>query len=558
MASPAPSPDTPADRASTAASAGTIGTGAALTLAGTAVGGVLLLLNEWLAARWLGLPGYGLFALALALAKIGDKLAVLGLHVASLRFIAPARQRGDQAALAGLLRATVLPCAAAGVLLAGAGAWLAEPLAMQLFDKPALAALIGPAMLAVPFFALCELLGNIARGYGRLQHYVIARHLAPQLSLLLLLLAGRALAGSPPGPWPAPLLAAWAFALSGLVAALIAALLLRQAMRQDRSGPPAARETGPATAPAAADPHWRRRLWAYAVPVWANSLLYLAIGWADLLLLGWLAPAEAAGLYRACTQAVIAFDMLSIAFNAASANAFALAAAAVAAGAAAPGLAAPLAQALRGLVLLGTPLLAVLLLQADAVLLLLGPAFVPAADALRVLALGQFVHAWFSIVGFALVMSGRQGLETRNAALAAALNIGLNLWLIPRWGPLGAALASASTLLALNLLRLHQLRRHHGLLAVRSQELRLLAGGLALAAAGTGLVRSLLPGNSGPAAAILQLLTTAACAVAGLWFLGLRRDERVSLLRLLCPRLRLRPGMAQAERSSGPVHPNRP
>lgn len=498
-----------------------VGQGAALTLAGTAVAGLLLLFNEWFAARWLGLPAYGLFALALALAKIGDKLAVLGLHVTALRFVPPARLRGDHGALVRLVRDCVWPSALAGALLALAGASLAVPLATDLFGKPALAPLIGPVMLAVPFFALTEVLGNVARGLGNLGHYVIARHLAPQLVLLALLLLGHGLERTTGIPLAVPAWAAWSFAASGLVAAALAAWLVRRTL----AGMP--RRAAPAVAEAADDVP-RRMLWRSAWPVWVNGLLYLVIGWADLLLLGWLAPVEAAGLYRACAQAVIVFDMLSVAFNAASAHAFALAACAVGAAAVARGLVVPLTQALRGLVLLATPVLAVLLLQADAVLSLLGPAFVPAAGTLRVLALGQFLNCWFSIVAFALVMSGRQGLEMRNAAAAAVVNLALNAALIPHWGTLGAALASAATLLMLNLLRLRQLHAHHGILACRTPELRLLLSGLAVAGLGQLLWHGLggPTGNFTASEALLSILMTAACTGAGLVWPGLQAGQR--------------------------------
>lgn len=502
-----------------------VGHGAALTLAGTAVAGLLLLLNEWLAARWLGLPGYGLFALALALAKIGDKLAVLGLHVAALRFVPPARLRGDHGALIRLVRDCLWPSALAGGLLALVGAILAEPLASGVFGKPALASLIGPAMLAVPFFALTEVLGNVARGLGHLGHYVIARHLAPQVVLLGLLLLGHALTGTTGLPLAAPAWAAWSFAASGFLAALLAAGLVARSLAALRraGGGAASTHTNALASPS---------LWRLAWPVWVNGLLYLVVGWADLLLLGSLAPVEAAGLYRACAQAVIVFDMVSVAFNAASAQAFALAAGMAGAHAVARGLDLPLKQALRGLVLVSTPVLAMLLFRAESVLSLLGPSFLPATGTLRVLAIGQFLNCWFSIVAFALIMSGRQGLEMRNAVVAAALNLSLNVALIPRWGTLGAAVASTATLLVLNLLRLWQLRVQYGLLACRAAELRLLLSGLAAAGLGQVLWVALggPTGNFTVVQALASLVFTSLWAAAGLLWPGLPAEERRALM----------------------------
>ena len=44
-----------------------------------------------------------------------------------------------------------------------------------------------------------------------------------------------------------------------------------------------------------------------------------------------------------------------------------------------------------------------------------------------------------------LVASGRQALDLRIMATAAALNVSLNLWLIPRAGLLGAAAANVAS-----------------------------------------------------------------------------------------------------------------
>ena len=60
-------------------------------------------------------------------------------------------------------------------------------------------------------------------------------------------------------------------------------------------------------------------------------------------------------------------------------------------------------------------------------------------------------------------MGGWQRLEAGNTAAAAGLNLVLNLLLIPSFGLLGAAFATAASLIGLAIVRCVQIRRLLGL-----------------------------------------------------------------------------------------------
>jgi O-antigen/teichoic acid export membrane protein len=76
---------------------------------------------------------------------------------------------------------------------------------------------------------------------------------------------------------------------------------------------------------------------------------------------------------------------------------------------------------------------------------------------LTILAAGQLARAGPG--GFAmhiLSMSGHQNLKLVGDVVLAATNIGLNLYMIPRWGLVGAAIATGISILGVNLLRILQ------------------------------------------------------------------------------------------------------
>ncbi|AEA46576.1 polysaccharide biosynthesis protein [Archaeoglobus veneficus SNP6] len=92
------------------------------------------------------------------------------------------------------------------------------------------------------------------------------------------------------------------------------------------------------------------------------------------------------------------------------------------------------------------PIFLVLFFFPDAVLwLLYGEAYVPAAYALRALALGFFTHVMLGPNGLTLIAAGEAKFPTIAGFIAAVINFVLNLILIPLFGITGAAIASAST-----------------------------------------------------------------------------------------------------------------
>jgi O-antigen/teichoic acid export membrane protein len=78
-----------------------------------------------------------------------------------------------------------------------------------------------------------------------------------------------------------------------------------------------------------------------------------------------------------------------------------------------------------------------------------------------------------------LLMSGRSWLSLGNAAITLALNVGLDLLLIPKYGILGAAIGHATSLALRNLLALYQINRLMDMWAFTDQSLKIAGVSLA-------------------------------------------------------------------------------
>ena len=111
---------------------------------------------------------------------------------------------------------------------------------------------------------------------------------------------------------------------------------------------------------------------------------------------------------------------------------------------------------------LGYPVFLIIMLFSPSLLLVFGPDFVKAGTTLRLLALGQMVNAAVGPAGFMLSMTGRQKLNMFNSIGLAALNIVLNIVMIPKYGIAGAALATTIALGLINLARVIEVKILYG------------------------------------------------------------------------------------------------
>ncbi len=92
-----------------------------------------------------------------------------------------------------------------------------------------------------------------------------------------------------------------------------------------------------------------------------------------------------------------------------------------------------------------------LIIFAPVILTIFGPEFVSASWELKILVCGQIVNALCGSVGYLMIMTGHQNKSFIVFASSALLNIALNAILFTLLGPLGAAIATATTAVLWNI-----------------------------------------------------------------------------------------------------------
>ena len=104
------------------------------------------------------------------------------------------------------------------------------------------------------------------------------------------------------------------------------------------------------------------------------------------------------------------------------------------------------------------PLFLVATLFAPYLVILPGAGFAPAWPLLIAFGVGAMINAATGAVGYMLLMTGYQKLSFLNSLVAVAVNIGLGIYLTPRYGAMGTAISTGLAICALNIMRLIQVR----------------------------------------------------------------------------------------------------
>ncbi len=463
---------------------GGLARGGLLNLGSSVASQLAMLVLTVVLARVLGREAAGVYFQAFAFLSLLSLLSLAGFRGALTRFVAMHLANDDVPRMVGAVRLALCISVPASVALAG-GLFAAAPwLARSAFDEPRLEVALRVAAVALPAVSLQEAALSATQGFRTMKPFaLVGLLLEPLLRLALsgaLLAVGFGLRGT-----------LVALAVSSWIGATAAITCLHRLVGQARDGCSAA---GPAVVVDA------RPFLRYSAVAWVASLASTGLIWADTIILGLVVTSSAVGVYNASarlvTLAVFVINPINAAFAPRIANLFARGELGL--------LREVYTVATSWIVRLSLPAFAILLVLPGSLLgLFFGRAYGAGATVVVILALGQLCNAATGPCGMVINMSGRNRLNLIDNLLVLALNIGLNLVLIPLWGINGAALAWAVSLGAVNVLRVLQVR-----IIVRSLpfDVAQAKAFVAAAAAGaTALVTSqLLPeGGTGAVAGIV-------------------------------------------------------
>lgn len=386
--------------------------GVRIAVAGAAFGLQVLL------TRLLGVHEFGRYVYALSWITFISQVGVLGFDTASLRFVAAHEAKGEWGPLRGFLErsrhvAIVLSTAMSAVM--ATTVWI-----LRVRLDPGLVAPLMVSALMLPVLALLQVavsqlqaLRRVVAGQG-VQGLVKPILLASGLVAVTLAGAGK----------PTALAAMTANVAATGFAGAVAWLVLRRVL-------PKAVE--------AAEAEYQTALWIRtAIPLFLITAAQMILAQTDILMLGAMRSTTDAGIYAVASQLATLITFAIMAANTIVAPMIA----SLHAQGRREELQRVLTLSARGVLLYAIPVVLVLAFGGRFILRLYGATFIEGYPAILILSAGQLTIAVCGSVGFLLTMTGHEGIATRAIGMSALLNLVLNLALIPRFGMVGAAIAT--------------------------------------------------------------------------------------------------------------------
>jgi O-antigen/teichoic acid export membrane protein len=461
----------------------------------------------FLLARLIGADGYGLYGLAISAAAMFTGISALGLDDAMVRYVAIMRRRGDEPGLWGTIQVGIGVATTTGFVMGLALYVAAAPIAEGLFNEPRLTPLLRLMALLVPFLTLSSVLNGCARGFGRMDYAALGTNVV-QSTLRMVLLGGLALIELDVRG------ALIVFGISDVVASLTLFLLLNREFEFRRPMRTNVRRDV-------------RAIFGFALPLWFSGLLNQFQGNIEILLLGALRSVTSVGIYTLVGKV----NMLGhVAYRAIIVSVKPVLASLHDAGdqAALSGL---YATTTRWTLALNMPFFLAMVLYAETILFIFGPAFTAGAGALVVLAVAELAVGATGISGSIIDMTGHVRVKLANTVLSMVVLLAGSALLIPRWGIMGAAVASLISVVTIEVARLLEVWILERLQPYRWSTVKPLVAGLVALVCGLAL-QQLVPLGEAVLLPVLQGMVVMGTYVVALVTLGITSEDRLVLERI--------------------------
>jgi O-antigen/teichoic acid export membrane protein len=198
------------------------------------------------------------------------------------------------------------------------------------------------------------------------------------------------------------------------------------------------------------------------LPLMIVSATTLIANNADIVMIGWLSTTREVGFYSVASK----LGLLTSFFHLLTASALAPKIASLNSENKKKEMQTMVQQITKGLIIIGIISLIIFAAAGNYILRIWGDSFTVAYWPLIVISAGQFFNISTGVTGIILIMTGYEKLVGYVTLSSALINIALNLILIPSYGALGAAIATASTVTVENVIKFFIVKSKVGILTI--------------------------------------------------------------------------------------------
>tara|TARA_B100001559_G_C16473568_1_gene610224 strand:- start:227 stop:1726 length:1500 start_codon:yes stop_codon:yes gene_type:complete len=409
-----------------------IGKESSITFVGLLYGNLNRYLYTALLARWVGPEFLGIYSIANSIMLISEVFAKMGLETGIMRFISRLNPELDKEKInlligSSLKMVSVFSLSIMIILIISSGTIVDNYFNGQSLLKPVLIIFA----IAIPFNALIQISAFATQGFKRLKYKtIVTQFLNPTILLLSMVFCYWFM--SKEYTIMIPILT------TGVIGFLFMIIVLKKVSGFKNNQ--------------ILESKINYELLKFSYPLMFVTILQTLMHWMDILMLGYFTNPLTVGLYHPAARTAGLLQALLLSFLSIYAP--------LAAQFHSQGDKVKLSNTYqlvnRWLLIFAIPISAVFILFPEKVLLLFGSQYLESSQVLVLLTIATFTQAILGAAGPTLSMSGYTKLVLFNSIGTFILNFGLNIWLIPIYGILGAAIATLTSLTIIGLIRVTQ------------------------------------------------------------------------------------------------------
>jgi O-antigen/teichoic acid export membrane protein len=405
----------------------TILRGAGITAFGLFFSKTMTYIYRALVGRALGPEAYGMLTTGMMIGGIAATFAGAPVKNGLKKFIPEFQEEGDIASIKGMVLSALQLNLIGSILVGTIIFYYAEFLAVEIFSNKGLI----PILQVFGFLQIVArpeaILTSATVAFNKAKYKVISTNIFQPITQLVLtiifIIAGMRVMG-----------AVW-----GWVGAIALAVPLNLYFLEKKVGPVLTAKVKPK--------YSRKKLFNYSYPLFLSGMIGTFLGWADTAFIGYFMDQTAVGFYNAAYPTALILTIPVQAFGTLALTSFSELGA--------KGLSKDeaLKTLTRWVFALTFPgFLIMTLYSSELLTLLFGSEYAKAGLALSIVAFGTMFSSALGKIGDILKSAGKTQIIFYNTTLNMVLNIGLNILLIPIYGIVGAAIATASSTVVMNII----------------------------------------------------------------------------------------------------------
>jgi O-antigen/teichoic acid export membrane protein len=415
-------------------------------------------------ARYFGPELYGVFSLLIVISGWVIAFSTLGLSDGLLRYVPFYRGKKEQDKINYLFRFSMIALLFSSIISGILLYLFSDIISISLFHNIELSFFLKVFSFFLPISTIAYLLVSVIRGYEKIMEYVALYNLLPNVSrfVFLLFFIYLGLSGGA---------IVFSFCLGIFTMLVAASLLCKYKIPELLLKSKLPEETGK---------ELKRELFRYSLPVLFFGLISTLFYWIDSLCLAYFKSATEVGIYNAAVTIAMLLGMTSDLFNQLffpliireySKNNISLIK--------------NLSKTItKWIFMINLPFFILMIFFPGAIInLLFGVEYLAAENSLRILLVGSLFASLASVSNQLLYMMGKSKAVLYDLVIVSAINIVLNLILIPQQvifgiqntgGLVGASIATLVSVLTLNLIFVIQAKIYTSIIPIKRKMIRIL------------------------------------------------------------------------------------